>query len=821
MSKPLSNPILLVLTTLLLASSCFGEQRESFNSDWKFKRGQNQGAEQPDFDDQEWRSLTLPHDWAIEGPFDIKYNARCGGLPFHGTGWYRKEFDAPQRAGNDRVFIEFDGAMYNAHIWVNGKFVGHRPFGYIGFEFDITKFLRATDNVISVRLTPEDFSSRWYPGAGLYRNAWITVRPPVHIAHWGIETSTPKVESDSALLAVNTQVVNNSERGQHVIVRQSLADQTGKQVASDERQLFVHSGERIERKQLLDVLTPNRWGPESPYLYTLTTELIGGKKTLTSRNTKIGFRKIQFDSREGFRLNGKRIQLNGVCLHHDLGPLGAAVNNRATQRQLEIMKEMGVNAIRTSHNPPSPEQLELCDEMGVLVIDEAFDCWEMAKVPNGYNKYFKAWHERDLRDMIRRDRNHPSVILWSIGNEILEQGNKKTGAKLARLLTEICHDEDPSRLSTAGFNYYPASYLNKLAHEVDVVGLNYKPMFYSEAIENEPDFILLGSETSSCVSSRGVYHLPIEAYEAHPSLQVTSYDLIGPKWAYPPDIEFEQLRKNPTVIGEFVWTGFDYLGEPTPYGGRDNSTNGYWNSDWPSRSSYFGCVDLCGLKKDRFYLYQSQWTTQPMIHLLPHWNWEDRGGEKIPVYCYTNCQEAELFLNGKSMGKRTKGQDKTPVKVDCYNWPGGDLQSEYRLRWDVEFEPGVLEVVGYIDGKTSTRTKRVTAGRPAKLLLHPDRKTINADGNDLSFVTVSVLDANGNECPLADNLIQFEVAGVGSLEAVGNGNAVTTESFQASQRKAFSGKCMAIIRSSKRSGVVSLTATADGLEMASIDIKTK
>ncbi len=813
--------LLALMLFFFMATVGHAEERKSFNSNWKFFKGREVAASSSQFDDSQWRSLTLPHDWAIEGPFDQKYNARCGGLPFHGTGWYRKSFKTPPKNPTDRVFIKFDGAMYDAHIWVNGHLVGRRPFGYIGFEFDITDHLSSDgDNVIAVRLRPEDLSSRWYPGAGLYRNCWLTIRPEVHIANWGIEVTTPKVTADNAVVAVGTRIENTTKLEQAITIQHRLY-LNQKVVAAVDKKALVYPGESLEQRQLLDVARPVLWDIESPQLYILLTEVVRNEKVLTSRETKVGIRDISFDNKEGFRLNGRRVRLNGVCLHHDLGPLGAAVNLRATQRQLEIMKEMGVNAIRTAHNPPSPEQLDLCDEMGLLVIDEAFDCWEMGKVLNGYNKYFKAWHERDLRDMIRRDRNHPSVILWSIGNEILEQGNKKTGAQLARLLTAICRDEDPSRLSTAGFNYYPASYLNGLAHEVDVVGLNYKPMFYSEAIKNEPDFIVLGSETSSCVSSRGVYHLPIEAYKKHPSLQVTSYDLIGPKWAYPPDIEFAQLKQNPSVIGEFVWTGFDYLGEPTPYGGRDNSTNGYWNGDWPSRSSYFGCVDLCGLKKDRFYLYQSQWTSKPMIHLLPHWNWEDHAGETIPVYCYTNCQEAELFLNGKSLGKRTKGIDTTPVKVDCYNWPGGDLESTYRLRWDVEFERGVLEVVGYINGEESQRAKKVTAGSPAKLLLQPDRERIAADGNDLSFVTVSVLDANGIFCPKASNQIEFDISGDGNLEAVGNGNAATTEPFQADSRRAFSGMCMAIVRSSNQSGSIKLTAKAEGLESATVEIETQ
>lgn len=650
--RPNGFAILLLLFALIMALPAQAEVRSSFNADWRFHKGEAEGAHQNGYDHNAWRQLNLPHDWAIEGPFDVKYNARCGGLPFHGTGWYRKEFVTPPIKDGDRVSIEFDGAMYNAQVWVNGHLVGRQPNGYIGFELDITERLSPAgeQNVIAVKLTPEDLSSRWYPGAGIYRNTWLTIRPAVHIDNWGIYVTTPEVTDEMALVNIESQVVNTSDSEVEVLVRHAVYDPTGKMVLQQESPVVVVPGQIAVDTQQLELATPIRWDLGNPNQYTLKTELLSSDKLITSRDTQFGIRTIRFDAKAGFFLNEKHVRLQGVCLHHDLGPLGAAVHRRATARQLEIMKEMGVNAIRTSHNPPSPEQLELCDELGLLVIDEAFDCWEMAKVPNGYNKFFKAWHERDLRDMIRRDRNHPSVVLWSIGNEILEQGNKSNGYKVARLLSRICHDEDPTRPTTAGFNYYPASYNNKLAHEVDVVGLNYKPMFYGEAIEREPEFVLLGSETSSCVSSRGVYHLPIEAYKNHPSLQVTSYDLIGPKWAYPPDVEFEQLAKHPRVLGEFVWTGFDYLGEPTPFGGQDNNTDGYWNSDWPSRSSYFGCVDLCGFPKDRYFLYQSQWTTEPMVHLLPHWNWKGHEGKPIPVYCYSNCEEVELFLNGRSLG---------------------------------------------------------------------------------------------------------------------------------------------------------------------------
>ncbi|WP_197526960.1 glycoside hydrolase family 2 TIM barrel-domain containing protein [Pirellulimonas nuda] len=793
---------------------------ESFNADWRFHKGEAEGAEAIGYNDADWRELSLPHDWAIEGPFDKQYNARAGGLPFHGTGWYRKSFPTPPTGDGQRVAIEFDGAMYDAHVWVNGRFVGNRPMGYIGFEFDITDLLTrdGSDNVIAVRLRPEDLSSRWYPGAGLYRNVWLNVRPAVHVPQWGVSVTTPSVTDDLAAVAVATRVANHRDKAIDLIVRQTVLDPDGKPAATHDLPLRIGAGQTETARQRLAVATPARWDIDEPNLYTVVTELRSKDQPIDRAETRFGIRTVEFGPEYGLRLNGRNVRVNGVCMHHDLGPLGAAVNRRATQRQLEIMKSMGVNAIRTSHNPPSPEQLELCDQMGLLVIDEAFDCWRMPKVPNGYNKFFDEWHERDLRDLIRRDRNHPSVILWSIGNEILEQGSKE-GWKLARELTSICHDEDPSRLTTAGFNNYPGCFNNKLAHEVDVVGLNYKPMFYPEAIRREPGFVLYGSETSSCTSSRGVYHLPIEAYQRHPSKQVSSYDLIGPKWAYPPDVEFQQLRENPSVFGEFVWTGFDYLGEPTPYGGRDNSTNGYWNDDWPSHSSYFGCVDLCGFPKDRYYLYQSQWTAAPMAHLAPHWNWDAAAAEPIPVYCYTNCDEAELLLNGRSLGRKVRGKDTTPVKVDCYNWPGGDLDSPYRLRWDVPYQPGELRVDAYRDGKLVASDTVRTAGEPAAVRLEADRSNLTGS-DDLSFLVVRIVDAEGNVCPLADNRVNFAVEGPGRIVAVGNGDSTSLEAFQGSTIKAFSGQCLLIAGpAGDEEGTLLITASSDQLRPGTARLK--
>ena len=496
------------------------------------------------------------------------------------------------------------------------------------------------------------------------------------------------------------------------------------------------------------------------------------------------------------------------------------MNYRATERQLEILKEMGVNAIRTSHNPTSPEQLELCDKMGLLVQAEAFDCWEIGKTENDYNKHWNQWHEEDLRDMIKRDRNHPSIIMWSIGNEVREQ-KMDNGYLIAKKLVEICKDEDPSRPTTSGFNNLSIAIKNGLAEVVDLVGANYKPTQYADVMKAHPDWIVYGSETASTVSSRGVYHLPLKKYDKHESLQVSSYDINSPNWAYPPDVEFHFQDSLPNITGEFVWTGFDYLGEPTPYGGKDNLTHGNWDVDWPSRSSYFGIVDLAGFPKDRFYLYQSQWTTKPMVHILPHWNWEGTGIKEVPVYCYTNGDEAELFLNGKSLGRKIKGIDKTRIPVKFGAWKNRPkyFDSPYRLHWNVPYEAGELEVVAYKDGQEVARKSIKTAKVPYKIELIADRDVIKADGEDLSFITVKIEDENSVFCPLADNKIDFKVTGPAVIAAVGNGNAASTEPFQANYRKAFNGLCLLVVKSKKGiSGEIKIEVSSESLKSKQITL---
>jgi len=792
------------------------ERRMSFNDGWKFFKGEAPGAEAPAFDDSKWTELTLPHDWAIGEPFDRNLNPHTGALPAFGTGWYRKSFTLPDSAKGRHFEIEFDGAMSNAHVWLNGQELGSRPYGYIGFAFDMTPALHfGGANVLAVRLTPEDHASRWYPGAGIYRNVWLTVTGPVHVAHWGTYVTTPEVGADKSTVAVKTEIRNREAFESHVTLRTRVLDAAGKEVARHDDDATIPPGGTQTVAASLTVPKPERWDFDRPYLYRLVSEVRNGTRVEDRYETPFGIRSIAFDKNKGFFLNGRHRKLQGVCMHHDLGALGAAVNRRATERQLQILKAGGVNAIRTSHNPPSPELLEFCDRLGLVVMDEAFDMWRIPKVPNGLSKFYDEWSERDVRDFVHRDRNHPSIILWSIGNEIPEQ-REPDGWKEARRLTGFFHEEDSTRPTTSAFNDWTEAIKNKMADEVDIPGFNYKPTHYAEIMKDHPKWTIYGSETASCVSSRGVYHLPIEKYEKHPSLQISSYDIIAPPWAYCPDPEFDAQDRLPGVLGEFVWTGFDYLGEPTPYF-NDRASQ---ETDWPARSSYFGMVDLAGFPKDRYYLYQSQWTTKPMVHLLPHWNWAGREGQAIPVMCYTNAGEVELILNGKSLGRKKRFAEPWVMPVGTDISPDEHFITKYRLVWEVPYQAGTLKAVAYRDNREVATDEVRTAEAPARIRLVPDRATIHADGDDLSFVTVRVEDQRGTLCPLADNLVEFQIKGAGRIEAVDNGNAATTEPFHADHRKAFSGLALVIVRSARGKAGIQLTGSSKGLFAGAATIRT-
>jgi beta-galactosidase len=828
MSKRPGRILLFFLASFLLfvghiSAKTVLRERRSFNEGWLFNKTTDSSASQILYNDGSWRSLTLPHDWAIEGPFKPEYNPRTGGLPIVGEAWYRKHFKIDQSAKGKSVAIEFDGVMYNASVYVNGKKVYERPYGFIGFAMDISRYINyGGNNVIAIRLNPETLSARWYPGAGIYRNAWMEIRNPVHVKHWGTQILTPVITKDNAIVKIATEIVNDGEKlTSSYSLKTSIINAEGIEVAANISEITFADRE-AKITQEVQVKNPKLWDLALPYRYKAVSTIFKNNTPVDSYSSEFGIRTISY-SREGFFLNGLKVKIKGVCLHNDLGALGAAVNYRATERQLEIMKSMGVNAIRTSHNPASPEQLDLCDKMGILVQEEAFDCWKLPKVENDYSKYWDTWHETDLRDMIRRDRNRPSIIMWSIGNEIREQ-NKEDGYLLARKLHGIVKEEDASRPTTAGFNNLNAAIKNGLAAEIDLVGANYKPADYAAVMKNNTDWIVYGCETSSCVSSRGVNHLPLEKYDKHPSLQVSSYDINSPGWAYPPDVEFHFQDSLPHVIGEIVLTGFDYLGEPTPYGGKDNLTHGNWDVDWPSRSSYFGIVDLAGFPKDRFYLYQSRWTTHPMVHILPHWNWEGTGFKEIPVFCYTNCEEAELFVNGKSLGRKKMGVDKTRIPVDFGAWKGRPnyFDSPYRLCWNVPYETGEIKVIAYNKGKEAASKTIKSAKAAHGIELIHDRKVIRADGVDLCFVTVKIVDEQSNFCPLANNKIEFRISGPASIAAVDNGNAASTEPFQANSRMAFNGLCLLVLKSKKgTAGEVKIEALSTGLKPVAFTVETK
>jgi beta-galactosidase len=813
---------------LLLSFNCFSIQdvstKQSFNDDWRFSKGELANAAKENFNDSNWQNVDLPHDWAIFGPFDTKYNARTGGLPVFGTAWYRKTFDLPKLLNGQLVSVTFDGVMDNSEVYVNGHFVGKRPFGYIGFEYDITPYLNnsGSSNVIAVKASPENNAARWYSGTGIYRNTWIEINDAVHVAKWGTFVSTPEVTKEQATVKLKTKVVNKGKASRIDLVH-TVTSESGKTVAKIAKKFDLSADKTKEVEQTFKIFKPILWDTENPHRYKIVTTVIKNDQIVDTYSTPLGVRHIEFKANDGFWLNWRRVQIQGVCLHHDNGPIGAIANTRAIERKLEIMQEMGANSIRTSHNPPSPELVELADKMGILLQVEAFDMWKIQKptIDNGYHKHFDEWHERDLRDMIIQHRNNPSVIMWSSGNEVMEQ-REQDGPILAKHLTEIMHDEDPTRLVTNGLSMYPDFLDNKLADELDIVGLNYKAYKYDEIIKQHPDWIMLGTETSSVVSTRGVYHFPIEKYRKHESKYVSSYDVITPPWAYIPDLEFENLKNNPAVMGEYIWTGFDYLGEPTPYGGRDHGNKGYWNGDWPARSSSFGAVDLVGLAKDRFYLYQSEWTEKPMVHVLPHWNWENKIGEEIPVVAYTNAESVELFVNGKSMGIKTKGVDTVTLPVRLkHDKSVKTFESKYRLMWNVEYQPGDIKVVAYNGNNVVAEKQITTAGAPYQIELVPDHHEITADGQDLSYVTVLIKDKEGNLCPNADNKVIFDVKGPAVIEGVGNGDSATVEPFKADYRRAFYGKAMLIIKSKKaEQGVIKIRAHSDRLVAAEISLKS-
>lgn len=774
---------------------------------WKFTKGDVSGAEGTSFNDTHWESVVVPHDWAIYGPFDrnndlqnvaVTQNfekeasvktGRTGGLPYVGVGWYRTRFDVePGR----QTMLVFDGAMSEAKVYVNGKEACFWPFGYNSFYCDVTSFLNhdGKQNLLAVRLENRPQSSRWYPGAGLYRNVRVVTTGQIHVPVWGTQLTTPHVSEDYASVCLRTSVENAGRT--ELTVQTDIISPEGKVVSSKKNKGYINHG--LPFTQNFIVEHPALWSPESPSLYRAVSKIYSGDTLLDTYTTRFGIRSIEYIADKGFFLNGKHRKFQGVCNHHDLGPLGAAINVSALRHQLRMLKDMGCDAIRTAHNMPAPELVSLCDEMGFMMMIEPFDEWDIAKCENGYHRFFNEWAERDMVNMLHQYRNNPCVVMWSIGNEVPTQWSAE-GYKIAKFLQDICHREDPTRPVTCGMDQVDSVLDNGFAAMLDIPGFNYRAHRYEEAYERLPQNIVLGAETSSTVSSRGVYKFPAERkagamYDDH---QSSSYDLEYCSWSNIPDIDFALAEDYDWTIGQFVWTGFDYLGEPSPY-----DTNA-----WPNHSSMFGIIDLASIPKDRYYLYRSIWNKdEETLHILPHWNWEGYEGKPIPVFVYTNYPSAELFVNGKSYGRQTKNRQ--------------TVENRYRLMWhNVTYEPGEVKVIAYdADGKAVAEKNVYTAGKPHHIELQTDYTSLKADGKDLAYVIVRVVDKEGNLCPTDGRLLNFRVKGAGSYRASANGDPTCLDLFHLPQMHAFNGMLTVIVQAGETAGNLELQVSAKGLKTA-------
>ena len=782
---------------------------------WKFTKGEVSNAEMPAFNDAKWETVDIPHDWAIFGPFDknndlqnvaVTQNfetqaslktGRTGGLPYVGIGWYRTTFHSTP--GKQTTLI-FDGAMSEARVFVNGKEACFWPYGYNSFYCDVTSLVNedGKNNTLAVRLENRPQSSRWYPGAGLYRNVHVVTTEKIHVPVWGTQITTPCVKDEYASVCLRTTILN-AEKTELTVVT-DIMDADGQVVSTKTNKGVINHGQPFTQNFIVE--RPKLWSPETPVLYKAVSKIYSGDTLLDTYSTRFGIRTIEYIADKGFYLNGKRRKFQGVCNHHDLGPLGAAINVAALRHQLTLLKEMGCDAIRTSHNMPAPELVELCDEMGFMMMLEPFDEWDIAKCDNGYHRFFNEWAEKDMVNMLRQYRNNPCVVMWSIGNEVPTQWSPE-GYKVAKFLQDICHREDPTRPVTCGMDQVKSVLANGFAAMLDIPGLNYRAHLYDEAYERLPQNISLGSETSSTVSSRGVYKFPVERkagamYDDH---QSSSYDLEYCNWSNIPDIDFARAEDHEWTIGQFVWTGFDYLGEPSPY-----DTNA-----WPNHSSMFGIIDLASIPKDRYYLYRSVWNKEAeTLHILPHWNWEGREGEKIPVFVYTNYPSAELFINGKSYGRQTKHKN-------------GTVENRYRLMWhDAVYQPGEVRVVAYDEQGNPVAEKTIrTAGKPHHIELVTDRSSLQADGKDLAYVTLRIVDKNGNLCPNDGRLVSFKVKGAGKYRASANGDPTCLDLFHKPEMHAFGGMLTVIVQSGEKTGEIELQATAKGIKTGTIRIPVK
>lgn len=776
---------------------------------WKFKKGAVANAAQLDLYDGDWESVSIPHDWAIEGPFILDGDGSTGKLPWKGEGWYRKALDLPAAYVGKRLYLIFDGVMAFPKVYVNGKLAGAWDYGYNSFYLDITDFVQSGEgNLLAVHADTRPFDSRWYPGAGIYRKVQLLVVNSVHVDVWGTYVTTPIVKSHYADVRIRTAVNNHGTEQDSIVLLHQILDNEDNRVTQGEVGARIKSGQRKELEATLTLINPRRWDTQMPYLYTVQTRVLKNGKEVDRYNTKFGVRTIRFDPDHGFYLNDKRVQLKGVNLHHDHGPLGAAFYPRAMERQLSMMKAMGANAIRNSHNTAAPEVLEMCDSMGLLFFNEVFDKYD-AKAGITGETDFESFAHRNIRNFVVRDRNHPCVFLWSVGNEIADvQNNDDSGFHRLHTMVNYVRKYDAFR---------PVTLVNDQLHNAsrrhfdyyDVHSWNYGRR-YRLARQMEPNKSVVISESASTLSTRGFYEFPLpeEKTQFTKSLQVSSYDLHAPWWAEIADDDFMWQQEEPYIAGEFVWTGFDYLGEPTPYDNKTVREMGF-GDEAASRSSYFGIVDLVGIPKDRYYLYKSYWKPEEnLIHILPHWNWEGRAGQKTPVFVYTNGDEAELFLNGKSQGRRHK-QPKSDNSVD-----------RFRLMWkDVVYEPGELKVVAYKASKKIGEQTLKTAGEAAQIRLTADRTSIKGDGQDLAYVLVEALDAEGNPAPLAIDSVQLELSGPGRIAGVGNGNPQSFKPFQRPTVELFYGKAMVIIKSGFEPGHIRLTASSKKLGASEAIIK--
>lgn len=832
--------LLLSLVGALLLTGCnlpketaSDNRRLDFTADWAFRLGDDTTAARPEYNDADWRMLNLPHDWAVEGEFSRDNPSGTGGgaLP-GGVGWYRKTFTADKADQGKRLRIDFDGAYMNSTVYINGHELGTRPYGYISFSYDLTPYIKwGEENVVAVRVdNAEQPNSRWYSGCGIYRNVWLTKMNPVHVAQWGTYVTADEVSKNSARLTVRTTLENEQATDAPLELLSQLIDENGKVIGNASTRLTVEQGKQLEAAQEIHVENPELWSVARPYLYTIKTEVLVDGEPVDTYRTPFGIRTFRFDAQKGFILNGEQVKINGVCMHHDLGCLGAAVNTRAIERQLEILKEMGCNGIRCAHNPPAPELLDLCDRMGFIVMDETFDMWRKKKTRHDYSRYFNEWHERDLTDLIVRDRNHPSIFMWSIGNEVLEQwtdakadtlsleeanlvlnfgrspdmlakeGEMSVNSLLTKKLADMVRSLDSTRPVTAGCNEpNPNNHLFR-SGALDIIGFNYHDDWFAGVPENFPGKPFIVTESVSGLMTRGYYRMPSDSMFIWPerwdkpfheaSFSCSSYDNCHVPWGNRHEGTMRHVKNNEFISGQYVWTGFDYIGEPTPYG-------------WPARSSYFGIIDLAGFPKDVYYMYQSEWRPdKAVLHLFPHWNWTP--GQDIDLWAYyNNADEVELFVNGQSQGVRSKGKD------------------DFHVMWRVKFEPGVVKAISRKEGKVVAEQEIRTAGEPAQIRLTPDRSTIQADGKDLSFVTVEIVDKDGNLCPNAENDVTFAVEGAGFIAGVDNGSPISMEKFKDNHRKAFYGKCLVVVQNNGADGNIKLTATAEGLGKTVQGIKTK